>query len=371
MSNQTVTGAPRANMTLLSLQAGRGIAALAVLFHHACNGVLRQGGELPAWLVTVSGYGYLGVDFFFVLSGFIIYYVNQPRRDDPDFARKYLSARLIRVYVPYLPLGIMVALAYVFLPQLASGENTWNWFTTLTLLPSTGFPALAPAWTLQHEVLFYALALLAFLTRSFVKLSIAVIVAALAVRLYYPMSYKAFGLVDIEFIFGILAAWCFMNHRATWNALLVVAGLAVCTIFFIVDDRMLSVIFGLGLALLLLPVIRAERAGQVRIGPTLTLMGDASYAIYLIHYPLVSALARLLARVDGILAYIVIVIVSIVAGVVYHKLFEQHALVIARRWIDRKMRARPAAIAPADRAPPEVANESDEADRDATRLTDR
>lgn len=333
--NDHAAKSPPADEMLLTLQAGRGIAALAVLFHHACNGVLRQGGTLPDWLVTVCGYGYLGVDFFFVLSGFIIYYVNQPRHEREGFARDYLRSRLLRVYVPYLPLGILVALAYLALPHLASGDNDWGWFSTLTLLPSSAYPALAPAWTLQHEILFYGVALVAFLTRSFVKLSLLVVLAAVAVRIFYPLSYKGFGLVDLEFLFGIVAAWCFMNRRANWNAALIVAGLATCGLFFVVDNRFWSVLFGLGLALLLLPLVRAERAGFVKVGPILLLLGEASYALYLIHYPLVAAVARLATRYGSGFSFAIICILSVAVGIAYHLLYERPALALMRRWTAR------------------------------------
>lgn len=339
MPNEITAKSPPADDTLLTLQAGRGIAALAVLFHHACNGVLRQGGTLPDWLVTVCGYGYLGVDFFFVLSGFIIYYVNQPRHQRDGFARDYLRSRVLRVYVPYLPLGILVGLAYIALSRLASGENDWGWFSTLTLLPSSAYPALAPAWTLQHEILFYGVALAAFLTRSFVKLSIAVVLAAAAVRIFYPFSYKGFGLIDLEFMFGIAAAWCFMNRRATWNAALIAAGLAMCGLFFVVDSRLWSVIFGLGLALLLLPLVRAERAGFVKVGPILLVLGEASYAIYLVHYPLAAAIARVATRYGSGLAFALICIVSIAAGIAYHMIYERPALALLRRWTARAKRS--------------------------------
>lgn len=343
MLSQSPTKSPPADDTLLTLQAGRGIAALVVLFHHACNGVLRQGGTLPDWLVTICGYGYLGVDFFFVLSGFIIYYVNQPRQDREGFAKDYLRSRILRVYVPYLPLGILVGLAYVALPRLASGDNDWGWLSTLTLLPSAAYPALAPAWTLQHEILFYAVALFAFLTRSFLKLSLVVLISAAAIRIFYPMSYKAFGLIDLEFLFGIAVAWCFMNRRANWNVGLVVSGIAICGLFFMVDSRVWSVIFGLGLALILLPLVRAERAGFVRVGPILILLGEASYAIYLVHYPLVAGIARVATRFGSSLSFTLICIISLIVGIAYHRLYERPVLTWLR---ERRRRSKAAPPVP-------------------------
>lgn len=335
MPNEIAIRPGGADDTLLTLQAGRGIAAVAVLLHHACNGVTRQGGYLPGWFVTICEYGYLGVDFFFVLSGFIIYYVNQPRREKPGFTRSYTESRLIRVFVPYLPIGLAVAFAYLALPQLASGDNRWDWFSTLTLLPSSAHPALAPAWTLQHELLFYFVALLAFRLRAFVPISIAAVVVIICVRAFVPMSYKGLGLVDLEFLFGIAAAWCFMNQRATWNWLLIGLGVILCGLFFFIDDRMLSVIFGLGLAFLLLPLIRAERAGFVRVGGALLLVGEASYALYLIHYPLVSGLARILKGFDGWVSYLAIVLMCMIGGIAYHLIFERPALKLTKNFIGR------------------------------------
>lgn len=331
MPNDHAVKSRPADATLQTLQAGRGIAALVVLFHHACNGVLRQGGTLPDWLVSLCSYGYLGVDFFFVLSGFIIYYVNEPRHQREGFAQDYLRSRILRVYVPYLPLGILVGLAYLALPQLASGDNNWGWLSTLTLLPSSAYPALAPAWTLQHEILFYLVALVAFLTRSVLRLSLIIVLFAVAARIFYPTSYKAFGLVDLEFLFGIAAAWCFMNSRANWNAGLIAAGLAMCALFLVVDDRLWSVIFGLGLALLLLPLVRAERSGLIKVGPILLLLGNASYSLYLVHYPLVAGIARLLTRYGSELSFAIICIVSIAMGIAYHKIYELPALRLVRR----------------------------------------
>jgi peptidoglycan/LPS O-acetylase OafA/YrhL len=125
--------AEKAKAKLGSLEVGRGIAALAVVMHHA-------GQASDAF--TSSDYGGLfhwgmyGVDFFFVLSGFIIYHVHQKDRLDASAAPSFLIKRLRRIYIPYLPVTIVLIAAYLALPGLSEGNREWGWFTSLTLLPS-------------------------------------------------------------------------------------------------------------------------------------------------------------------------------------------------------------------------------------------
>lgn len=60
-----------------SLQAGRFFAAMAVVLHHASVSVTAFVDQVPSRFEAIAEYGYLGVDFFFVLSGFIIHFTMQ------------------------------------------------------------------------------------------------------------------------------------------------------------------------------------------------------------------------------------------------------------------------------------------------------
>lgn len=89
-----------------SLQVFRGLAALAVVAHHA---VLSTGAfvdALPPQVEAILGMGYLGVDFFFVLSGFIIMYAHMGDERTGPAVRRYTFKRLARVFLPYLPLAL-------------------------------------------------------------------------------------------------------------------------------------------------------------------------------------------------------------------------------------------------------------------------
>lgn len=334
MPNEIIARKKPVSSTLYVLQAGRGIAALAVVFHHAEIALANKNTALPDWLATVFSYGYLGVDFFFVLSGFIIYYVNHDRVERPNFVRSYALSRFLRVFIPYWPVGLAMVAFYLALPQISSGVREWNWFSTITLLPSSAGPALGPAWTLQHEILFYAFALACFMMGRFLIPCLIAAATIIAYSWFVPGGYKALGLVDLEFGFGILIAWCFVNDKCRQNALLVGTGLAFCALFFVFGTRLTSVIFGLGLACLLLPAVRAEASGRIGIGPMLSLLGAASYAVYLVHYPLLSVVSRLTVGWNNFAAFALMIAASIIIGVIYHKLFELPAIGMVRRWLD-------------------------------------
>ena len=132
------------------LQIFRGISALMVVLHHSI-GSLRYYHKINyPFLDFIGRIGKFGVDFFFVLSGFIITYSAFYKYNEPDSFRNYVKNRLLRVYVPYLPIGIFMLLLYTLLPSFSNGNRDISSFASLTLIPN-GRPALSVAWTLSCE----------------------------------------------------------------------------------------------------------------------------------------------------------------------------------------------------------------------------
>ncbi|SYZ56323.1 acyltransferase [Xanthomonas arboricola pv. juglandis] len=334
-----------ARPTIGVLQAGRALAATMVVLSHSVLPTTHLVQPLPAWLAAALAHGYLGVDFFFVLSGFIIYYVNHAGADTPGWSRDYAGSRLSRIYLPYWPVGIALALAYTLRPSLDDGDTGWSWLATLTLLPVGGQSALGVAWTLGYELVFYALAWLFFrsghpLRCALLWAGLTLLHAAVGAPFAQPveLSWRALLLhpITLEFVFGMLAARAVLS-AAPWMVWVSHAVAVVASACFVLDgmQRVHSPLFGLALAGAVVGLVRAEWRGWLRIGPVLLLLGNASYAIYLVHMPLMSLVARTTRRMGPLATWPVNLLLSVGAalllGVLYHLCYERIALRHARR----------------------------------------
>lgn len=318
-----------------TLQAGRFIAAIAVVFHHAVISVAAFVDSPPRPLQLAFDYGYLGVDFFFVLSGFIIHYTMHLK---PRPAYRFALDRFGRIFLPYWPVALTLALAYTLLPQLSDGGRAWSWVTTLTLIPTSYPPALSVAWTLQHELVFYFIyAVLFFSGRIWHGLLIwtaAISVGNLVSLPHLPILQIIIAPINIEFIAGVAAASIFLkNLNVRFHYSLLIA--ATFTLAFVLfgGERDNSWLVGLSIAAFLPWVCRREMAGAFDVPSWLVFCGAASYAIYLTHNPFISLLSRALARsgMDWLGALVLSVVACGILGFLYYLAWERPIMRVFNR----------------------------------------
>ena len=316
------TAPPKRRGMIASLQAGRAFAALAVLLHHSVQSIQAHIGPVPKSIEMTLSHGNLGVDFFFVLSGFIIYLTNAERASDPGWLAHYVRSRIVRIYPPYLPIGIAMAAAYLLWPALSSAQRDWGWLPTLTLFPA-GTPALSVAWSLQHEITFYAIMGAALYFRQVLAAALLWAAAILLFRWSIPLA-----MINLEFLFGTFAAWCYLTGKFRFPVLLTLAGLAAMVSFFLLGSDDYRVLFGLGMAAILLPIIRLESDGRLRVPAFLVRAGAESYALYLLHLPFVVLAVRACARLNlpWHLALVTLTLASILLSKIYYRAYEQPIL---------------------------------------------
>jgi peptidoglycan/LPS O-acetylase OafA/YrhL len=241
------------------------------VLHHAAQ-ASREFGQLT---VKPLELGYLGVDFFFVLSGFIIFHSTVGR---DKTLRDYAVARFRRVYLPYWPIGLAVALLYTVHPF----HQQWSWLPTLTLLPTDTNTALTVAWTLKHEILFYLLfGLFYFSGLLWPGLGVW------ALCILCGLQHLAFAPINLEFLFG--AAACLLYRSGKAHPALIGCGILIGLLYAVYPERLL---IGAMFALLVAPIAQLEQNGQFTVPAWLVVLGATSYSLYLVHYPLISAAVR-------------------------------------------------------------------------------
>jgi peptidoglycan/LPS O-acetylase OafA/YrhL len=307
-----------ARETINCLQAGRAVAALAVVMCHASAAAAEATAGIPGWLRWAAGYGWLGVDFFFVLSGFIMAYSH--RELSGGGLARYARGRLARVLVPYVPVGVAVAALYTLVPP--GGDRDWNWLASATLIPGSGTPALDVAWTLQFELVFYAVFGLSLAAgRPFAGVTLWVVAAVLYTLLVgeAPARFNPYlNPIIVEFLFGMAAAKMVSSERI--ERPLLAAAAAFLSYAMLGGGSEARALFALAMAFLVVTLVRAERSGALRVPGALVFLGGASYALYLVHSPLVAIGAGLfdhwLLSLAGALS------IGVGVGVAYHLWWE-------------------------------------------------
>jgi len=284
---------------LLGIQAARGVAALLVLLFHVENAFSWILGYVPAG--GVFGFGHAGVDFFFVLSGFIIYLVHERDIGQAGTLGRYAWRRAMRIY-PLYWLATAVFFAIAYLPGLWSQPVAPGWVAaSLLLLPQERVPLLEIGWSLQHEMVFYVVFGLLIANRTAGLVVCAVWLAAIGRGIVVaPAGGQLMDFAsafDLQFFMGMGAAYVVRHWRVATPRLLGALGAGG---FALAAWLELGGVIGGGSAwgrlaygaasmLLVVGLATGERRGLLRFGNWAARFGGMSYALYLFH-PLILGL---------------------------------------------------------------------------------
>ncbi|RZJ85331.1 MAG: acyltransferase [Massilia sp.] len=303
----------RSGRKLTGIEAGRGIAAIMVVLYHAARHIKADYGAMP-WSGAAQ-FGHAGVDFFFVLSGFIIFYVHRQDFSRPAALAGYFERRFIRIYPLFwvsLAVGTILTLLSSKPMLLSAGELLQR----MTLLPFGG--DVGVAWTLQHEIIFYLIFALAVINRvlgiaAFFAWFCIITVAALNayVPVDSPVLTRLVSVFNIQFFFGMFAAYVVRAGILKKYSVIAAAGtlmffsIAAAENFSIFDgySNQAKIAYGLSAMLIVIGLAGANLAGHLNAPKFFTALGKASYSIYLLHIPSIGVIYKLL-EVAGIRKFI-------------------------------------------------------------------
>jgi peptidoglycan/LPS O-acetylase OafA/YrhL len=217
----------------------------------------------------------------------------------------------------------------------AAKLDPWNIAASIALLPQNGPPLVNVTWTLTYEIFFYALfALIIVRPKLGILLLVAweASVAMGATGLLRWNSWVAayyFRPICLEFGIGILCALLVGNaivrqRISSWlPAILLAVGVGLFGAGALYEGLVLShgleslrvVIFGGGAGFMILALALRESRAVIRVPSTLLWLGEASYAIYLVHYSVITFAAVMLLRLSFIPVTNVVLLGCVFLGV--------------------------------------------------------
>lgn len=364
----------------------RGVAAFAVVLFHLFETYTAN------TMTQIVNHGYLAVDFFFVLSGFVIGYAYDDRWGRMTTAQ-FFTRRLIRLQPMVLAGSALGAMLFYYTGAsvfpMVMDTPWWQvvvaFFIGCIMIPATpGFDLRGwsetyslngPAWSLMWE--YVANILYALVIRHFNKLLLCIFVALSAVlTLDLCLNFDMFGLLDGrgEAIYTVIGGWSLtpqqiliavtrllypfftglLIYRMGWKlhcrhglwvtSIALLAILALPHVGGAGEYRWLNGLYCAVAILVLLPaVVAAGVGGELKGARTVALcrwLGNISYPLYITHYPWVYMQMSWAHRNPDMPlgAHVVVFVSSVVLAVLTAYAFMKLYDMPVRRWLSERLR---------------------------------
>jgi peptidoglycan/LPS O-acetylase OafA/YrhL len=349
----------------------RGVAALMVVAFHLCE------AHASSHLDQLINHGYLAVDFFFLLSGYVVGYAYDDRWQQMTTGG-FFRRRLIRLQ-PLVVLGMLIGAALFYCqtgPLWPRISQTPGWLVLLVMainattlpvplaLDIRGWhemhPLDGPAWSLFYE--YIANMLYALGVRRFSTAALAGLVAlAGAALVHYLLTSKGGDIVGgwslepeqlrvgftrmlFPFFAGLLLRRLTRPGRLRnafgWCSLLLVAVLAWPRVGGAGQLWLNGLYESFSIILLFPLIVWLGASGQVKgagAGRLCRFMGDLSYPLYITHYPLIYTYTAWVARhkatlPQGLPLMLLTFAASVLLAYVSLKFYDEPL----RRWLGRR-----------------------------------
>lgn len=322
--------APTHHSQVLGVQLLRFIAAVLVVITHATLAIVER---LNVHEFSVWENGGVGVNIFFVISGFVMVVSSQKLLFRNDGAKLFLQKRLIRI-VPIYWFATSLKLSIVLLfpiVTLHSNFDYWHTLCSFLFIPAKNgegviTPIHAVGWTLTYEMLFYCLfALALYLKKPAVLFVSTLFILLILISTFIDLS--AWTIADyysrpitLQFVMGMIIGLMhikeFKFHPVLALLFLVFGFAQVLTELYIKSepDWLSFLRWGLPSAMIVIGVVYLEPYIKSYIPKMLTYLGDGSYSLYIFHPFIIPAIGILLAKLgidNPSIAMVILVIIPI------------------------------------------------------------
>ncbi|MDB5583852.1 MAG: acyltransferase 3 [Bradyrhizobium sp.] len=308
------------------IQILRFIAALAVVCFHA-QGTAPTYFSGPFTLRFLA-YGNLGVDLFFVISGFIICYTVRTRESKPGIFFRRRIERIVPIYWLFT-IGLFALLNLPGLARTTATPSVEDLGLSLFFLKwTTGMgaePVVYVGWSLEFEILFYtvfAVVMIRFrkpweITAGILTVGVIIGNLALPNAENCALGFLVHPLV-LEFVMGIACAEFAMDRRPPlWLGALLLIGLVTLNPHGWGARVLTGGLFGL-LLVFVVSTTNSGRLMRAKIMQILVTLGDASYSLYLVQALSIPVACRIFKKLMPMLtadmAIVIVSLFSVAAG---------------------------------------------------------
>ena len=303
----------------------RGVAALMVIWYHVFEGYAFAGGTT----IDTFNHGYLAVDFFFILSGFVIGYAYDDRWGKNFTMKDFIKRRLIRLH-PMVIMGAVVGAITFYIQGSVQWDGTHIGISMVMLsllctiffipaMPGVGyevrgngemFPLNGPCWSLFFEYIGNILYALFIRRLSNKALTIVVVLLGVALASFAIFNVSGYGNIGVgwtldgvnfiggllrmlfPFSMGMLLSRNFKPMKlrgAFWICTLVMIALFAVPYLEGTESICTNGIYEAFCIIIAFPILLWIGASGTSTDKKSTqickFLGDISYPIYVIHYP--------------------------------------------------------------------------------------
>ena len=303
----------------------RGVAALMVIWYHGFEGYAFAGGTT----IDTFNHGYLAVDFFFILSGFVIGYAYDDRWGKNFTMKDFIKRRLIRLH-PMVIMGAVVGAITFYIQGSVQWDGTHIGISMVMLsllctiffipaMPGVGyevrgngemFPLNGPCWSLFFEYIGNILYALFVRRLSNKALTIVVVLLGVALASFAIFNVSGYGNIGVgwtldgvnfiggllrmlfPFSMGMLLSRNFKPMKlrgAFWICTLVMIALFAVPYLEGTESICTNGIYEAFCIIIAFPILLWIGASGTTTDKKSTqickFLGDISYSIYVIHYP--------------------------------------------------------------------------------------
>ena len=303
----------------------RGVAALRVIWYHVFEGYAFAGGTT----IDTFNHGYLAVDFFFILSGFVIGYAYDDRWGKNFTMKDFIKRRLIRLH-PMVIMGAIVGAITFYIQGSVQWDGTHIGISMVMLsllctiffipaMPGVGyevrgngemFPLNGPCWSLFFEYIGNILYALFIRRLSNKALTIVVVLLGVALASFAIFNVSGYGNIGVgwtldgvnfiggllrmlfPFSMGMLLSRNFKPMKlrgAFWICTLVMIALFAVPYLEGTESICTNGIYEAFCIIIAFPILLWIGASGTTTDKKSTqickFLGDISYPIYVIHYP--------------------------------------------------------------------------------------